>query len=168
MFFLSFTFFVYPASFALECSKSGAIAQGLIAPVMAMMDVFGFVGGLAFSSLSRRIKKGARFIAPFLFIISYVFLGVIGGTAGMLIGSAFVGIANGIGVPFIMTSASAKAGKNAATTVMPLISAALYLAQFMTPVILSTAGRIVSVNSFVIALAAAVLLAAVSLSISEE
>ena len=86
----------------------------------------------------------------------------------MLIGSAFVGIANGIGVPFIMTSASAKAGKDAATTVMPLISAALYLAQFMTPVILSTAGRIVSVNSFVIALAAAVLLAAVSLSISEE
>ena len=45
MFVLSFTFFVYPANFALECSSSGAIPQGLIAPVMAMMDVFGFAGG---------------------------------------------------------------------------------------------------------------------------
>ena len=168
MFVLSFTFFVYPASFALECSRSGAISQGLIAPVMAMMDVFGFVGGLVFSSLSRRIKKGARFIAPVLFIISYVFLGIVGGAAGILIGSAFVGIANGIGVPFIMTSASAKAGKDAATTVMPLISAALYLAQFLTPMILSAAGQIVSANSFVIALGAAVILAAVSLSVPEN
>ena len=168
MFVLSFTFFVYPASFALECSKSGAISQGLIAPVMAMMDVFGFVGGLAFSSLSKRIKKGARFIAPVLFIVSYVFLGIVGGAAGILIGSAFVGIANGIGVPFIMTSASAKAGKDAATTVMPLISAALYLAQFLTPVILSAVGQISSANSFVIALGAAVVLAAVSLTVPED
>lgn len=168
MFVLSFTFFVYPASFALECSKSGAISQGLIAPVMAMMDVFGFVGGLAFSSLSKCIKKGARFIAPVLFIVSYVFLGIVGGAAGILIGSAFVGIANGIGVPFIMTSASAKAGKDAATTVMPLISAALYLAQFLTPVILSAVGQISSANSFVIALGAAVVLAAVSLTVPKD
>jgi len=165
MFILSFTFFVYPASFALECTKSGAIAQGLIAPVMAMMDVFGFAGGLAFSSLNRSIKKGSCFVAPLLFMIAYVFLGIIGGALGVFAGSAFVGLANGIGVPFIMTSASAKAGKDAATTVMPLISAALYLAQFMTPVILSAVSGIVNVNSFVIALFAAALLAASSISI---
>ena len=167
MFVLSFTFFVYPASFALECSSSGAISQNLIAPVMAMMDVFGFEGGLTFSSLSRRISKGARFIAPVLFIISYLLLGVTGGAFGVIAGSAFLGMANGIGVPFIMTSASAKAGRDAATTVMPLISAALYLAQFATPLILSAVGQLVSVNSFVIALFAAVLLAVVSLLIRE-
>ena len=168
MFVLSFTFFVYPASFALECSASGAIRQDLIAPVMAMMDLFGFAGGLAFSSLSRKIHGGARFIAPAMFIIAYLLLGVAGGAFGVIAGSAFVGMANGIGVPFIMTSASAKAGKEATTTVMPLISAALYLAQFSTPIILSAAGHIVSVNSFVIALFAAVLLVVVSFSIKER
>ncbi len=168
MFVLSFTFFVYPANFALECSSSGAIPQGLIAPVMAMKDVFGFAGGLAFSSLSKSIKRGVRFIAPVLFIISYLFLGIVGNVFGTLAGSAFVGLANGIGVPYIMTSASAKAGRDAATTVMPLISASLYLAQFATPLILSATGHFTDVSSFIIAVFAALLLAAASFTIKEQ
>ncbi len=53
-------------------------------------------------------------------------------------------------------------------TAMPLISAALYLAQFLTPVILSAVGQISSANSFVIALGAAVVLAAVSLTVPKD
>ena len=168
MFVLSFTFFIYPASFAMECSSSGAIPQGLIAPVMAMMDVFGFAGGLTFSSISKHNKQGMRFIAPALFVIAYLLLGIVGKITGTLAGSAFVGLANGIGVPYIMTSASAKAGRDAATTVMPLISASLYLAQFATPLILSAAGHFADVSSFVIAVFAAILLVAVSFTIKEQ
>ncbi len=162
MFILSFTFFVYPASFALECTKSGAIPQGLIAPVMAMMDIFGFFGGLAFSAVARKAGTAVRFAAPALFIAAYACLGLVGGAPGILTGSALVGLANGIGVPFIMTTASAKAGREAATTVMPLISAALYLAQFLTPMILSALGSLTGAGAFVTALGAAVVLMAVS------
>ena len=168
MFALSLTFFVYPAGFALECTESGVIPQGLIAPVMAMMDIFGFAGGLAFSPLAGRMKKSARFIAPSLFILSYVFLGILGGVPGTLIGSALVGTANGIGVPFIMTSASAKAGRDAATTVMPLVSASLYLAQFTTPMILSLFGKISSAGPFTAALCGAAVLFALSFMIREK
>lgn len=56
-------------------------------------------------------------------------------------GSIFIGFANGLGIPFIISSASQKAGKTAATTVMPLISMAMYLAQFVTPMILSVTGQ---------------------------
>ena len=48
-----------------------------------------------------------------------------------------VGVANGVGVPYLNTIASIKGGKDAATTVMPLISAALYLGQFLSPLIVS-------------------------------
>ena len=167
MFFLSFTFFVYPASFALECTKSGVISQGAIAPVMAMMDVFGFFGGLAFSALGKRLGAGMKFAAPLLFAASYLFLGVLGGVFGILLGSFLVGLANGIGVPFLMTSASAKAGKEAATTVMPLLSAALYLAQFLTPMILSALGQLTHAGAFIIALGAAVILFAASFTIRQ-
>ena len=162
MFILSFTFFVYPASFALECTKSGAVPLGLIAPIMAMMDIFGFFGGLAFSSISKSFKKGLISIAPILFIAAYAFLGIIGGLSGILIGSALVGMANGIGVPSLMSRASSKAGRNAATSIMPLLSAALYLAQFLTPMILSTAGQITGAGAFIVSLASAVILLAVS------
>lgn len=103
-----------------------------------------------------------------MFVISYLLLGIVGNVLGTLAGSVFVGLANGIGVPYIMTSASAKAGRDAATTVMPLISASLYLAQFATPIILSATGRFVDVSSFVIAVFAAILLVLVSFTIKEQ
>ena len=88
-----------------------------------------------------RAKKllggNTRFLAPLCFLIGYLSLAFIGGWAGTLIGSVFVGFANGAGIPYIMSEASLKAGKAAATTVMPLISAALYLAQFISPVLMS-------------------------------
>ncbi len=105
MFVLSFTFFVYPASFAMECTRSGVIPQGTIAPVMAMMDIFGFFGGLAFSAVAQKAGGAARFAAPVLFIAAYACLGLLGGVPGVLAGSALVGLANGVGVPFIMTTA---------------------------------------------------------------
>ena len=168
MFFLSLSFFIYPSSFALECSKSGVLSQGMIAPVMAMMDVFGFFGGLTFPFLSRCSGRAAKFIAPGLFVISYVLLGLMGGTIGVLAGSALVGVANDIGVPCIMTTASAKAGRDAATSVMPLLSAALYAAQFLTPVILSIIGQLAGSGAFVTALGASVCLAAVTVTIRER
>lgn len=39
--------------------------------------------------------------------------------AMMIIGSIFIGIANGVGVPYLNTIASIKGGKNSATTVIP-------------------------------------------------
>ena len=53
----------------------------------------------------------------------------------ILLGSAFIGIANGVGTPYLNTIASIKGGKNSATTVMPLLSAALYLGQFVSPLV---------------------------------
>ena len=48
-----------------------------------------------------------------------------------------VGAANGIGVPYFISTASAEAGANAATTVIPVLSIALYIAQFTAPTIIT-------------------------------
>ena len=78
-----------------------------------------------------------KFLVPLLFLTGYLLLALLGGWAGTLLGSLFAGFADGAGIPYIMSEASMKAGKAAATTVMPLISAALYLAQFLSPVLTS-------------------------------
>jgi len=83
------------------------------------------------------MKDKTRLVAPALFLAGYILLVFPGGWVGTLAGSVCIGFANGLGVPFIISTASRKAGKAAATTVMPLISMALYLAQFLTPVIMS-------------------------------
>lgn len=143
MFLLMMVFFIYPSNFAIETVKDGIIPQSLISIIMASMDFIAFLGGLAFVICKKIFKENTRFLAPGLFLVGYILLDFIGGWIGTLIGSAFIGFANGIGIPFIISTSSKKAGKLAATTVMPLISASLYLAQFLAPFILSGVSTIV-------------------------
>ncbi len=137
MFLLMTAFFIYPANFAIVTAAEGVIPIKLCAVIMAGMDLVAFCGGLAFVSVKRICGKYAKFAAPLLFLAGYCLLAFVGGWTGTLAGSVLVGFANGIGVPFIISSASANEGKAATTTVMPLISAALYLAQFLSPFLLS-------------------------------
>lgn len=137
MFLLMSTFFLYPANFALETASEGIIPQHYIAVIMAGMDFIAFCGGLLFVRAKVLLGSKTKFLAPICFLIGYLLLALLGGWGGTLLGSVFVGFANGAGIPYIMSEASMKAGRAAATTIMPLISAALYLAQFLSPVLMS-------------------------------
>lgn len=140
IFLLMFTFFVYPSAFAIETAKAGIIPQNLIAVIMAGMDLVAFFGGLAFVHVKKSLGNATKYVAPAFFFIGYLLLFIVGGWIGTVAGSVLIGFANGLGIPFIISAASQKAGKVAATTVMPLISMAMYLAQFITPMALSMLG----------------------------
>lgn len=142
MFLLMTTFFIYPANFAIETTAANAIPQRYISMIMASADFVAFFGGLAFVGIYNFFKRKTRFIAPLLFLAGYILLIVPGGWIGTILGSFLIGFANGAGVPYIISTASRKAGINAATTVMPLISIALYLAQFVSPTLISCVGSI--------------------------
>lgn len=138
MFLLMTAFFLYPANFAIVTAAEGIIPAKYTSVIMAGMDLVAFFGGLLFVSVKRLCGRYTKYAAPALFIIGYALLAFTGGgRAGVLIGSACVGFANGCGVPCIISAASREAGRSAATDVMPLISAALYLAQFLSPFMLS-------------------------------
>lgn len=137
MLLLMTTFFVYPTNFAMETIKEGIIPQQYIAVIMAGMDFIAFFGGMLFVRVKIACGRNTRFVAPVLFFIGYVLLAAVGGWAGILLGSVCIGFANGAGIPFLMSEVSMRAGRSAATTVMPLMSASLYLAQFLCPFLVS-------------------------------
>lgn len=137
MFLLMSAFFVYPANFAIVTAAEGDIPMQLCAPVMAGLDLIAFLGGLLFVWVKRVSGRFAALVAPLMFLAGYCLLAFVGGTAGTLAGSALIGFANGVGIPYIISTASANEGRRAATTVMPLLSAAMYLAQFVSPFLLS-------------------------------
>lgn len=136
MFLLMSIFFVYPANFALETTAEGAVPAQCIAAIMAGADLVAFVGGLLFVHLRRAMGRGCKLLAPVLFLLGFLLLTLLGGWPGTLLGSACIGFANGVGIPFLISEASMQAGKSAASTVMPLLSAAMYLAQFLSPLLL--------------------------------
>jgi len=141
IFLLMFTFFIFPSEFAIVTAKEGIISQHYITIIMAGMDLVAFFGGLSYVHIKKHCGAITKFMAPAMFFIGYLLL-MLGGWFGAVGGAVFIGFANGMGIPFIMSTASQKAGKAAVTTVMPMISMALYLAQFMTPILLSVISSI--------------------------
>ena len=128
-------FFIYPTNFAL--TASGTLSETGVTLTMVGLDVVAFLIGLCFGGLMKRFASSIKYAAPLGFTAGYICLAACGGIACLLAGSALIGIANGIGVPYLNTIGSVKAGKEAATTVMPLLSAALYTGQFVSPLIVS-------------------------------
>lgn len=128
-------FFIYPTNFAL--TASGTLSETGVTLTMVGLDVVAFIIGLCFGGLMKRFASSIKYAAPLGFTAGYICLAARSDIACLLAGSALIGIANGIGVPYLNTIGSVKAGKEAATTVMPLLSAALYTGQFVSPLIVS-------------------------------
>lgn len=135
MFLVMVLFFIYPTNFAL--AASGTLSEMGVTLTMVGLDVVAFLVGLCFGGLMKQFASPMKYVAPLGFAAGYICLAVGSGILWMLAGSALIGIANGIGVPYLNTIGSVKAGRDAATTVMPLLSAALYLGQFLSPLIVS-------------------------------
>ena len=125
--------------------------------VMMGLDVVAFLVGLVFGAMMKRFAAQMKYAAPIGFMAGYLCLA--GGTSLslLLLGSALIGIANGIGVPYLNTIGSVKAGKEAATTVMPLLSTALYLGQFLSPLIVSPVASAAHLSPYMVGVIIAVI-----------
>ena len=155
MFLVMILFFIYPTNFAL--TASGTLSSTGVTLVMVGLDVVAFLVGLVFGKLMSRFAASMKYVAPLGFLAGYLCLAMTGSLAGLLIGSALIGAANGVGVPYLNTIGSVKAGKDAATTVMPLLSAALYLGQFLSPLIVSPVASAFKVSPYMVGAGIAVI-----------
>lgn len=142
MFLVMILFFIYPTRFALSAHAGTGLSNNAITFIMVGLDVVAFLVGLMFGKLMQGFRYGMKYVAPAGFIAGYLLLSLGSDLPLLLAGSAVIGIANGIGVPYLNTIASMKAGKEAASTVMPLLSAALYLGQFLSPLVVTPLGAL--------------------------
>ena len=155
MFLVMILFFIYPTNFAL--TASGTLSEMGVTLTMVGLDVVAFLVGLSFGSLMKRFAAQMKYVAPLGFAAGYLCLSAGSSLLFLLAGSAVIGIANGIGVPYLNTIGSVKAGKDAATTVMPLLSAALYLGQFLSPLIVSPISSAAGTSPYVTGVGIAVI-----------
>ena len=103
--------------------------------------IFRAMLGVSVGMIMKTFRMQMKYFAPCGFILGYLIFILSGELLALLAGSAIIGIANGIGIPYLNTIASIKGGTDAVTTVMPLISASLYLGQFLSPIYISELGN---------------------------
>ena len=133
-------FFIFPTNFAIIAGRQVGLSTEAITLIMVGLDVVAFFVGLVFGHLMDRFRQSIKYFAPAFFLLGYAAYLVPSAIAALL-GSACIGIANGVGVPYLNTIASIKGGRNSATTVMPLLSIALYLGQFVSPLLVMPLSR---------------------------
>ena len=155
MFLVMVLFFIYPTNFAL--TALGTLSEMGVTLTMVGLDVVAFLVGLVFGAMMKRFASQMKYVTPLGFAAGYLCLAAGSGLVWLLLGSAFIGFANGIGVPYLNTIGSVKAGKEAATTVMPLLSAALYLGQFLSPLIVSPIASAAGTSPYFVGVGIAVL-----------
>lgn len=135
MLLLMIIFFIYPTNFAIAASAGTDLSGNAITCIMVALDLVAFFVGLFFGRLMKPLREAMKYLAPVFFLLGYLVMAAGCSLVSLIGGSALIGIANGVGVPYLNTIASIKGGKESATTVMPLLSAALYLGQFISPLI---------------------------------
>ena len=141
MLLLMMIFFIFPTNFAVVANQQLGLRTELVTIIMVGLDVVAFFVGIVFGGVMHRFRQSVKYFAPIFFLMGYAAY-LTPSVAMLVLGSALIGIANGVGVPYLNTIASIKGGKNSATTVMPLLSAALYLGQFVSPIIVTSVSRI--------------------------
>ncbi len=141
MLLLMMIFFIFPTNFAVVANQQLGLRTELMTIIMVGLDVVAFFVGMVFGGVMHHFRMSVKYFAPVFFLMGYAAY-LIPTVAMLVLGSALIGIANGVGVPYLNTIASIKGGKNSATTVMPLLSAALYLGQFVSPIVVTPASRI--------------------------
>lgn len=137
MLLLMVLFFIFPTNFAITAQASTALTASQITLIMVGLDVVALAVGLCFGQLMQACRRGIKYFAPAGFLLGYACFAYGCTVPWLLAGCCCIGIANGVGVPYLNTIASIKGGHDAAVTVMPLISASLYLGQFLSPFIVT-------------------------------
>jgi len=147
MFLLMTLFFIYPTNFAITAKQGTTLQSNTITLIMVGLDLIAFIAGLSFGHFMHSFRQSLKYMAPISFIIGYAIVAYFITPFSLIISSIIIGIANGVGVPYLNTIASIKGGQNSATTVMPLISASLYLGQFVSPIIVSASSKLLFGNN---------------------
>ena len=143
MLLLMMIFFIYPTNFAITAEEQAGLSLKATTLLMVGLDLFAFFVGLVFGQLMNIFREPVKYFAPVFFLIGYILFASAHSVLPLLVGSVFTGFANGVGVPYLNTIASIKGGHNSATTVMPLLSAALYLGQFLSPIVVTPLSRLI-------------------------
>ncbi len=137
MLLLMMIFFIFPTNFAIIAERQTTLSVNAITLIMVGLDVVAFFTGLVFGQLMTAFRRGLKYFAPAFFFLGYLAFIFAHDSVLLIVGAVLVGIANGVGVPYLNTIASIKGGRNSATTVMPLLSAALYMGQFISPIVVT-------------------------------
>ncbi len=146
-FMLMLVFYTVPTSLAIFMQNQGVGNAAKAGIALAVVNVFGFIAGLIFSRILELIGKNTVIWAMASMTAGLWLLGLAQHLAFILLAVSILGLGFGILQPLIYLETTRLVPKQSTPMAMSIISSALFLGQFMSPILLGFIGKLVGDTS---------------------
>lgn len=135
IFLIMLAFYVFPTSFSLISSEENLIKPEFIGSLMALQTLAAFIIGLNYGRIDMLFREKTSYLGGVSLIAGYLLLATQNHIFIISLSIIFIGIGLGLLVPYLNKNLLASTKPENATTVMALMSASLYLGQFISPLL---------------------------------
>lgn len=136
MFVTMIIFYAMPSNFSMIATKENLVPTSFIGLLMSIQNISGFITGLALFAIIKKTGKYTKYIASVMFAFGFFSLTFTNSIVTVIIGLIVVGFGFGILVPLLNSQIPYLIEKENLTSAMALVSAMLYLGQFLSPIVI--------------------------------
>lgn len=136
MFMTMVVFYTVPSNFSMIVTKENLVPTSFIGVLMSVQNITSFLTGLALSVIVKKIGRFTKYFAPGMLVLGFFCLSFTGNMIALVFGLFAVGVGLGTLVPVLNTQISLHVEKEKMTSAMSVMSAMLYLGQFLSPILI--------------------------------
>jgi len=134
MFLIMVIFYTMPSNFSMIMTAENLLPPSFIGLLRAVQNVTAFITGLALSIIVKKVGKYTKYFTAGMLTLGFLSLSFTGYIVMVILGLIALGIGLGILVPIMNAQISLHVDKEQMTSAMSIMSAMLYLGQFLSPI----------------------------------
>jgi MFS family permease len=136
MFLTMIVFYAVPANFSMVMTQENLVPTSFVGVLMSVQNITSFIIGLAVSVIISKLGRFAKYFAPGTLALGFFSLTFSGSIAAAVLGLFLIGVGLGIMVPLLFSQISFHMDKEKMTSAMSIMSAMMYLGQFLSPILI--------------------------------
>jgi MFS family permease len=136
MFITMVIFYTVPSNFSIIVTKKNLIPTSFIGLLMSVQNITSFIIGLALSFIVKKVGRYSKYFASGMLALGLFSLSSTDHIITIVFGLFALGVGLGIMVPILNAQVSLHVDKEKMTSAMAIMSAMLYLGQFLSPILI--------------------------------
>jgi MFS family permease len=136
MFITMIIFYALPSNFSIIMTKENLVPTSFIGLLMSVQNITAFTTGLALSVILKIVGRYTKYFASGILALGFFSLSFTNHIVTVVLGLVALGVGLGTLVPMLNDQISYHVDKEKMTSAMSIMSAMLYLGQFLSPFII--------------------------------
>lgn len=159
-------YYTIPTNLSLFLEQKNIGSSEVSGILIAILTLCSFITGMVFGKFVNVFKEYVGFFSFILMTIGFIFMVVLNSIVIITIGIILIGLGFGLTFPYGMYFASKAVSLKHVTLAISIVTTALYIGEFLSPIILDFIAKIIHQNNIIGSFYASILLCILALIIS--